>query len=431
MQFSFLERRGDPARGAGVSGVPGVWPVGPMIVLLVGLLAALPACSDPSPRVTKGVHEAPPQGVPVVENVESSARVEEWRAQEQLRVGAADGEAAFGRVADVAPRAAGGLWVLDAQSNVVSGFTEDGSVAVRFGGEGDGPGELRTPSKVFEVPGGTILVGSAFPPALHRFDSDGNFLGSSRLTESRDREGNPLPARFAEWQSGPAGRAVANLFAVPGPGQGSRTAHVLVAFADEDLDRSVRDTIVQWSVPATPASPSSPIDIVPVRPSWSAGPGDLIWWSPGTPYELRGYDAKGTPVRIITLDREPIRVTREIEEALIRDLRASAAAGPGGSAVVERALERARWPKSLPHVADLWVSHPGGQLFVLTWAADSYDATAPRRLDVFEKGGRYAAQLTLPSRFSPRRFADGAVYGVERDELGVDYAVRYAIGPVE
>ena len=43
MQFSFLERRGDPARGAGVSGVPGVWPVGPMIVLLVGLLAALPA----------------------------------------------------------------------------------------------------------------------------------------------------------------------------------------------------------------------------------------------------------------------------------------------------------------------------------------------------------------------------------------------------
>ena len=431
MQFLSPERRGDPARGSDVSAVRGAVGRALTTAAVLGLLFAPAGCNDPEIGEGDRGNAPLPGDIPIVQNTADSALVSNWRVRDELRVGAVDGDAAFGRVADVAPRAAGGLWVVDAQSRWISGFAEDGSREVRFGGDGDGPGELRTPSTLFETEDGTVFVGSAFPPALHRFDAEGGYLGSSRLTESRDADGNPLPARFAVWQVPPDGRPLADLFAVPGPGQGPTVAHDLVRFGAPELHDSKRDTIQRWVLPATPASPSSPIELVPVRPSWSAGPEGLTWWAPGTPYEIRAYDDSGRPVRAITLDRAAIRVTRQIEERLIDGLRASAASGPGGAAVIEQAIERARWPKSLPHVAELWASHPDGRLFVLPWAADSFDESASRRLDVFEADGRYTGRLTLPPGFSPRRFANGFVYGVEEDEWGVQYAVRYAVGPGE
>jgi hypothetical protein len=425
MHREFFLRRGDPARCTTASNCHLQGEVHPIAVAALAAVAVLTGCG--SPPATEATGELLPDDVPVVHNVESRSRVAEWTVGSKLRVGAVDGEVTFGRVADVAPRAAGGLWVVDAQSRWISGFEEDGSRVVHFGGEGDGPGELRTPSALFEIDDGTVVAGSAFPPVLHRFDAGGSYLGSTRLTESRDANGAPIPPRFADWQMAADGKAVADLFAVPGPGQGSSVVHTLVRFADDDLNGRGRDTIVRWSLPSTPASPWSPIEIVPVRPSWSVGPEGLIWWSPGAPYEIRAYDQGGTPVRAITLDRNAVRVTPAIEEKLISGLRSSAASGPGGAALIEQAIERARWPKFLPQVVDLWVSHPDGRIFALPWTADSFDESIARRLDVFEPEGRYVARLTLPPRFSPRRFANGAVYGVERDQLGVSYAVRYGI----
>jgi hypothetical protein len=427
MHHQSFPRRGDPSRGTGSPPISRAGEIHPIVAATVGAVAVLAGCGPPASDATDA---SLPEGVPVARNIESRSRIAEWTVGSKLRVGAVDGEAAFGRIADVAPRASGGLWVVDAQSRWISGFGEDGSRVVHFGGEGDGPGELRTPSTLFEIDDGTVVVGSAFPPALHRFDADGRYLGSSRLTESRDANGQPLPARFADWQVAPDGEALGDLFAVPGPGQGPLVAHALIRFADQELNGTGRDTIVRWSLPATPASPSSPIEIVPVRPAWSIGPDGLVWWSPGTPYELRAFDREGTPLRAITLDRDAIRVTPAIEERLIAGLRSSAASGPGGAALIEQALGRARWPEFLPHVVDLWASHPDGRLFALPWTAESFDEGASRSLDVFEADGSLIARLTLPPGFSPRRFANGAVYGVERDDLGIGYAVRYRIVPV-
>ncbi|MCL7926355.1 MAG: hypothetical protein M8841_01090 [marine benthic group bacterium] len=428
MQSSFLKRRAAPAGRADAPVMHGPRGVVGVITVVLGLVIVGAGCDESSGGVSGRPPDSGFDGVPIVNNVEDAGLVAEWGVGDPLRAGALEGEAAFGRVADVAPRQAGGFWVLDAQSRSISGFDENGTRTVEFGGEGDGPGELRTPSRVFQTADGTVYVGSAFPPELHRFEADGSFLGIARLTESRDAAGNPLPARFAGWQVAPDGRLLADLFAVPGPRQGPSVAHDLVSF-EGDLDRARRDTIARWSVPSTPASPSSPIEIVPVRPSWSVGPQGLTWWTPGTPYEIRAYDEAGTPVRAIRLERDAIRVTPRVEEMLIAGLRASAADGPGGAAVVEQVIERARWPGSLPHVAELWVSHPDGRLFALPWSADSFEASSAKQVDVFESGGRYAARLTLPPGFSARRFADGFVYGVERDELGIQYAVRYTIGP--
>jgi hypothetical protein len=365
--------------------------------------------------------------MPVIHNRIESSRATGWAVGPALRVGGAEGEAVFGRVSDVAPRAEGGMWVLDGQSKRVTGFNEEGAPVVQFGGEGDGPGELRNARSVFETESGRVAVGGPFPPMLHWFGGDGEFVGALRVTESFDANGDPLPPRFARWSVTRSGRAFADLFALPSLGGGPRVRHSVTGFEGDGLAGVRRDTVISWTVAGTPSDPSARLPIVPTVPRWTTGPGQLVWWTPGRPYEIRAYDGSGKPVRTLTLDREAVPVTREVREAIAAGLRASAVRGAGETGLVENALSRAEWPDALPHVADLWVSFPDGRVFAAPYLAESFLPGAPQVLDVFEPAGGYSGVLTLPARFSPRRFAGGFVYGVETDELDLEYAVRYAL----
>ena len=91
------------------------------------------------------------------------------------------------------------------------------------------------------------------------------------------------------------------------------------------------------------------------------------------------------------------------------------------------ARSRASWPDALPHLASIWVSTPGGRVFAAPFTSGMFNERPSLLIDVFEQDGRYSGSLTLPAGFSPRRFADGAVFGVTTGELGVTYAVRYRI----
>jgi len=365
--------------------------------------------------------------VPTIRNDVDDSRSVRFRVLRELRVGAEDGEMVFGRVADVAPRGEGGMWVLDAQSKQISGFDRSGALAVRFGGEGDGPGEFRNVSGVFETADGRVAIGSPFPPILHWFGADGSYLVSRRLTESFGPDGVPLPPRFAAWSVTRSGRIFADLFAVPRPGADPILRHEVVAFAGTAPADFHRDTIIRWGVSAAPTAPNAPLPIVPVAPTWTTGPEDLLWWAPGSPYEIKAFDSTGEPVRAITLDRPAIPVTPEVREAIADGMRRSAGSAPGGIRLVENALSRAEWPQALPHVARIWVSEPDGTVFAAPYSALSFDPRAGMTLDVFDADGSYTGTLRLPPRFSPRRFANGGVYGVETDELDVNYAVRYRI----
>lgn len=54
----------------------------------------------------------------------------------------------------------------------------------------------------------------------------------------------------------------------------------------------------------------------------------------------------------------------------------------------------------------------------------------PTVFDVFEKDGRYLGRVAAPTAFStgPRPFFGGDnVWSTERDELGVQYVVKYSM----
>ena len=54
-----------------------------------------------------------------------------------------------------------------------------------------------------------------------------------------------------------------------------------------------------------------------------------------------------------------------------------------------------------------------------------------REWDVFDDQGRYLGQVTMPLRFQPVKFVGHDVYGIQRDELDVQYVVKLAIGKPE
>ena len=47
--------------------------------------------------------------------------------------------------------------------------------------------------------------------------------------------------------------------------------------------------------------------------------------------------------------------------------------------------------------------------------------------EVFDPAGRFLGVVTMPKRFTPRLFLDDFIYGVQRDELDVQYVVRLRI----
>lgn len=431
MHRQSFERRAAPARRIGTSGTRRGCRPRRMVVRAALIAAActsgIAGCDRPGGGADDAASAPRADGMPVIHNRFDSRRTSGWTVGPVLRVGGATGEAAFGRVSDIAPRADGGMWVLDGQNSLVTSFDEEGALVARFGGEGDGPGELRNARSVFETETGRVAVGGPFPPLLHWFEGDGEFVGAVRVTESFDATGDPLPPRFARWSVTRSGRAFADLFAVPSLGGGPRVRHTVTGFEGDGLADARRDTVITWTVAGTPSDPSARLPIVPAIPRWTTGPGPLVWWTPGRPYEIRAYDGTGRPVRTLTLDREAVPVTREVREAIAAGLRASAARGAGEIGLVENALSRADWPDELPHVADLWVSFPDGRVFSAPYLPESFQPGAPKLVDVFEPDGGYSGVLTLPARFSPRRFAGGFVYGVETDELDLEYAVRYVL----
>jgi hypothetical protein len=52
---------------------------------------------------------------------------------------------------------------------------------------------------------------------------------------------------------------------------------------------------------------------------------------------------------------------------------------------------------------------------------------AGREWDVFDGEGRYLGAITMPLRFQPVQFRGNEIYGVQRDELDVQYIVKLTV----
>jgi len=404
--------------------------------------AIRPACAALALVVGACSEGAAPPAVTVVDSAGISivtstgdgwAAGDAWRLELDLEIGDADGPDAFGRLVDVAPRRAGGVWVLDAQARRVRGYDEGGREVLAFGRPGQGPGELNSAGAVTELPNGELLIGGRMPVELYRFAADGEPLGVRMIPPEAYREPRPpspdgdaasgrppIGPTMGEWSFAPDGAAFLKTTSMDAVDGDILRFDVVLRIASGERP-GIR--FARWTSAAVSGGPGGTAHVLQPTASWSPLPGGGVWLTDGATYEVRRYDGEGALRSILRRPGSRVALTEGLKTAF-RESLGAAADGPTMLALLEKAV----YPDSLPATTGLWAVEPEGLLWVgVSDAGLPLRLEAPNTWDVFAPDGAYLGRLPIPKGLRPTRITSGYVYGVWLDELEVTHARRYRI----
>src|SRR5690606_17861676 len=121
-----------------------------------------------------------PYGAVHVVNVPPTVPTLTWTIEEELRIGAIDGDgpATFGQLKGLAVTADGRIAVLDAQAKELKIFGPDGAHLATYGRKGGGPGEFEEPYGLMMGPDGRLYVPDHRNARVSVFDVDTGFVES-------------------------------------------------------------------------------------------------------------------------------------------------------------------------------------------------------------------------------------------------------------
>lgn len=369
----------------------------------------------------------------VVRTVQGS----EWETAElvpELRIGVLDGDEheMLGGVTGLAVDVDGGIYLYDGQVPALRKFDPDGEYIGTLGGEGSGPGEYANSDGGLAVlSDGRVVLRDPGNGRFNVYDAEGEHLESWRTASGaytatrlfRTTGGELLGHNFAEGTTGLVryrdDGTPTDTLALPEP----EVERATLSAESEDGDASQ-----VWNVPFSPAA------------RWSFHPEGYYLSAVSDRYA----------VDLLRPDREVLRIEREAEPVPVT----------GGERAAEeervaRAMRRLdpswRWEgPSIPDVKPLIRSlHAGedGRIWVQLHqpAEELEDPEAepgpdgespipefrePVVFDVFEADGRYLGRVEAPEGFQVGPapvFRGEHVWGIQHDELDVQYVVRYRI----
>jgi hypothetical protein len=358
----------------------------------------------------------------------------EWGVAElvpELRIGALEGadHEIFGEVIALTIDAADNIYLYDRQVPALRKYAPDGRYLATFGRQGGGPGEYaNSDGGLAALADGRIVLRDPGNAHLTVYASDGEYLES-------------WPARGGTFTSTPIFSSADGGFYNPtfGGGQPMR----LVYYAP---DGTPGDSLPPPDRRVERATVTAQTD--GARQTWSVPFSEIaLWtWHPEGYYisAVTGQYAidllrRGGRVLRIAKDVEPVSVTSE-ERAAEEDR-------------VSRAMRRLvpswRWngppiPQTKPILRRLYAGEDGRIWALLHQPGERVADREPDPdggspvpqfrepivFDVFEPDGRYLGRVAAPAAFSigPRPiFRGDNVWSTERDELGVQYVVKYRI----
>jgi hypothetical protein len=363
-----------------------------------------------------------------------------WTVTEALRIGTAEGEPEyqFGMVAGLATLSDGRIAVLDQQGQHVKLFGTDGKYLQTIGKAGAGPGELGMGVMgVFVGMGDTLIVPDVVAnQRVSLYGPDGTFLTSFRLGLD---QGIPL-----KWDITPDRRVITQVRALnlpTGPGQPPVAPDTMDAILERHLDGTPGDTVMR--VPSgktfsfTGGQPE--FNFFAAEPAWMVY-GDRLLYGLNDRYRLGVYSPGGRLERVIEKPFEPVPVTDADRDAMMNLLETAwRQAGLNAGQVQELTSAvhfAAAYPAYLQAMAGpestIWVQHyrslaerpkaPEAASKPLEEALSPFDMGSAD-WDVFDAEGRFLGVVRMPERFQPMRFEGDRIYGVQRDELDVQYVV--------
>jgi hypothetical protein len=374
-------------------------------------------------------------GVTIVSNTNRGiwTAATQWTVEEDLRVGALEGDPnyQFGQIGFVAVGSDGRMFVLDAQAQQVRVFSAQGDYELSFGGPGAGPGELG-PGALFVLrsAGDTILVPDLANRRINRYAPNGSSIGSSPLELEKG-----LPMVYRSTTSGTVAQQIRPLALPDLPATDSMDAIVLLA-----SDGSVTDTLIKFPTGGTISlGGSSPeINLYSPEPSWDIRDDLKVLYGRNEAYRIGLYSAGGQLERIVTKPFERMPVTDRDKQAVMGSLEKLWSQAGVPPAVIPRLRALVNFGEFLPAFANIqagpqgttWIQHVQRASDLSDEQLENYniieESGAPD-WDVFDSQGRLLGIVTMPDRFAPRVFSGDRIYGVWRDELGVQYLMRLRI----
>lgn len=359
----------------------------------------------------------------------------EWSATEVLRIGSVDDPAtALSPVGSLAVDADGRIYVPQSASGSIRVFGVDGQALGIYGASGDGPGEFRQITRL-GIFADTLFVSDLAARRVTLFSLDGRVLETLSLApEGLGEDWVPV----VPWWLDGDGRAVA----LPGylPVLRDPNAAYRVMLVRIDRTGEIVDTVALTDRP-----PQLRIRL--------QGPfGALLADQPfATPF-LPVTSAHGSPVAVLGDPRPKSGQGGVLDITVLRSLQDTVWSQsftyegvPLSAAVVDqvvgervRRLSREAFPDrddaeaqfraemSLPdHVPPL-----SGGLFAddgSLWLRRADTLADVQRWTVIDPQGVPIAEVTLPRSLKVEVVRSTSLWGVDTDELGVPYIVRYAI----
>ncbi len=322
------------------------------------------------------------------------------------------------------------VFVLDAQDATASAWTPDGSLEFVVGGQGEGPGEFRLPTRLGFVDGAGVYVRESFGSGFTYYGPDGALAGTVPGVPSSVRYRDHLLRVEAPTGAG-------GYFAVP-----QITSRHFVAQGIESYPLLLvrRTDGGEWRAPEPVFRLDNrnwwhPVDLGEDRTAWMGqmfGDADMVSFGPGRAVvgrrtggagvvELIALDAEGDTAWLRRLEFEPQRLTHEMVREQGDHLVASVAI-PGISPI----RLRQAWEEGLYKPEHL----PAAKSILLT-ASDEVWLTTYERWDTLavhyavrwgDMTGR-PRRVLLPESMTLHDATETHVWGIRRDSLDVPHVV--------
>ena len=379
-------------------------------------------------------------GIAVVQNPSTGmwGPGDAWNVTETLRIGTAEGEPEyqFGRIplaGSIALASDGRIVVLDAQGQHLKVFTPDGKYERTIGGPGGGPGEIgvATQSSMLMTPGDTVLMVDLGNQRVNLYLMGGEFVRSFPVDVAAG-----FPFR---WELTSDGRVVAQLRKLNFTGEaGADSMDVLTV---RRLDGTAGDTLMR--VPSGKTVQFSgglpEWNLFVPEPLWALW-GDRILMATNDTYRIGVYAPGPRLERVIEKPFTLIPVTDNDRDPLKRALRKAILDQGAPPQLASQLVEtRLHFAPNYPVFAQM-LGGPYGSILVqliepLANLSDEerekFDFTsgsaASRSWDVFDHEGRYLGVLNMPARFQPVKIRGSEIYGIQRDDLDVQYVVKLQV----
>lgn len=363
----------------------------------------------------------------------------QWTVETDLSIGMVDGpsEYLFGRVVDVDAASDGRIYVLDQQAAEVRVFDPEGSYLYSFGRAGQGPGELSDANPLGAVaalmtPNGVVVVPDFGNRRVNRFAADGEFIGSFPV---RLEEGVPVTSSIL-----PSGHYVVHHVSAGWNG--------LLRFG---LGGEVLDTILEFDLQPSPWGMTTPTpqgrrEVLAHSPLWAIMFDGRLVAGRSDHGRIEVRDSTGRLELVVEKQSEDAALSPQEQERFLNrllDLWAQMFRARGDSEErIRSQLRQSRDIYILPERRPALTGFTGGPegtiwvrgaLPIDSMTAHIFQPRWPLRefwspnWEVFSWAGRFLGEVVLPPRFTLFKIRGSHIYGMERDELGVQRVVRLRI----